>query len=339
MEKKHIALGIGGALGAALAWKFLTRPDTAEFEDAIDVIHHPDHSNFVDVDGVKVHFSRIWCVTNDPVMLLIHGFSASTFTWHTVAPLFAEAGYRVIAVDLLGHGYSGKPGWFDYTIASQARMVHRFMNRLGIGKATIVGSSYGGAVASWLTLDEPERVKELILVGAVINDRPMAHPLPKILRQPGVGDALGPFVVDSRAVVKYRIQNTLDPSNHHLINEERIDAILRPMKAADAHRALLTTLRNWDASRIERDAHLIENQTLLLWGENDLVIPKGNGEKMYDRVLNSKFIVLRDCGHLPQEEEPRLFVELILEFCKGKELAGARSIEEGSDAAEDTSAD
>ena len=340
MEKKHIALGIGGALGAAVAWKLLTREDTAEFEDALDYIHHPDHSNFVEVDGVKVHFQEFG-VTNDPVMLLIHGFSASTYTWNVVAPMFAEAGYRVIAVDLLGHGYSEKPGWFDYKVASQARMIHRFMNLLGIGKATIVASSYGGAVASWFALDEPERVDKLVLVGAVINDRPMSHPVPKVLTQPGVGDAMTPFVVDSRAFVKFRMQGNLDPSNHHLITEERIDAILRPLKAKDAHRALLTTLRNWDAERIERDAHLIEKPTLLIWGENDQVIPKGNGEKLYDRVLDSKFIVIKDCGHLPQEEEPRLFVELVLQFCKDKELKGARSIEDGNgeDAQDDQSAD
>ena len=328
MEKKHIALGIGGILGAAVAWKFLTRPDTVEFEDSIDRIHHQEHSNFVEVDGVRVHFQEFG-VANDPVMILIHGFSASTYTWNTVAPMFAKAGYRVIAIDLLGHGYSAKPGWFDYTIASQARMVLRFMNRLGIGRATVLGSSYGGAVASWLTLNDPDRVDKLVLVDAVINDRPMAHLVPKVLSQPAVGEAMGPFLIDSKVFLKYRMQNNFDVSNHHLITEERIEAVHRPMKAADAHRALLTTLRNWDASRIERDAHLIEQPTLLVWGENDVVIPKGSGEKLYDRILNSKFVVIRDCGHIPQEEEPRLFVDLVLEFLTGKELEGARSITEG----------
>ncbi|MEJ7700392.1 MAG: alpha/beta fold hydrolase [Pyrinomonadaceae bacterium] len=58
-----------------------------------------------------------------------------------------------------GFGYSDKPAWFEYSIVSQARVVERFMNRLGIGRATLVGSSYGGAVAATVALDYPEESK------------------------------------------------------------------------------------------------------------------------------------------------------------------------------------
>lgn len=315
MQKKHLALGVGGAIGAAVAWKLLTRPKTVPWDDVADQLHHTDHSNFVEIDGTKVHFQEFG-VTNDPVMILIHGYTASTYVWKTVAPKLAEQGFRVIAVDLVGFGFSGKPAWFDYSIASQARMVQRLMNRLGIGKATIVGSSYGGAVAGWLTLDNPERVQKLILVGAVTNNRPMSHTLMKIIRQPALGEAVSPFLVDSRSFLRFRMQGTLDPANHHLITNDRIDSILRPLRAADAHNALLMTARNWNANRIEDDAYLIEQPTLLIWGEGDTVIPKGNGEKLYDQILNSRFVVLKDCGHIPQEEKPELFIELVTEFCK-----------------------
>jgi pimeloyl-ACP methyl ester carboxylesterase len=315
MEKKHLALGVGGVIGAAVAWKLMTREPTVEWEDAVGEIHHPEHSNFVEIDGMKVHFQEFG-VTNDPVMLLIHGFTASTYVWKTVAPVFSEQGYRVIAVDLIGFGFSEKPAWFDYSIASQSRMILRFMNRLGIGKATLVGSSFGGAVSSWFTLDNPERVEKLVLAGSVINDRPMANPLMKIVRQPALGEAVGPFLIDSNKFLRFRQQGTLDPSNHDLITEERVRSIMRPLKAADAHHSVLTTIRNWDADRIEQDSHLIDCPTLLVWGDNDTVIPKVNGEKLYDRILNSRFVVFKNCGHVPMEEKPDLFAELVTEFCK-----------------------
>jgi pimeloyl-ACP methyl ester carboxylesterase len=190
------------------------------------------------------------------------------------------------------------------------------MDRLGIGKATFIGSSYGGAVSSWFALDYPERVEKLVLVGAVINDKPKHNALFKLLSVPGVGETLSPFLIDSQAFLKFRMQQTLDDTNRHLITQERMDSIMRPLKAADAHNSLLETAKNWDANRIEEDAHLINHPTLLIWGENDNVIPKGNGEKLYDRILNSRLVILKDCGHLPPEENPQLFTALVTEFCE-----------------------
>lgn len=317
MKKKHIALSIGGAVCGAVAVKLLTRPKAVYFEDVADYIAHSENSNFVDVDGMQVHYQEFGDPQN-PSMVLIHGYTASTYVWKTTAPALAEKGFHVIAVDLIGFGYSEKPLWFDYSIASQSRMVLRLMNRLGIGKATLVGSSYGGAVSSWLTLDNPERVEKLILVGSVINDRPMSHPLMKFVSMPAVGETVSPFLIDSKKFLEIRMRGTLHPSSHHLITEERINAVMRPLNAADAHNSLLMTVKNWDANRIEEDAHLIEQPTLLIWGDSDTVIPKGNGEKLYDRILNSRFVVLNDCGHVPMEEKPDLFTDLVIEFCKDK---------------------
>ena len=315
MNKKNIALGIGGIIGGAVAIKLLTRPETVYFEDVADQIIHSENSNFVDVDGVEIHYQEFGD-KNDPTLLLIHGYTASTYVWKTVAPEFAGRGFHVIAIDLLGFGFSEKPAWFDYSIASQSRVILRLMNRLGIGKATIIGSSYGGAVAAWFTLDNPERVEKLVMVGAVINDTPKSYLAMRLAGVPGVGQAVSPFMIDSRAFLRFRMKGTLHPANHHLITEDRIDSILRPLKAADAHNALLTTAKNWDANRIEQDAHLINQPTLLIWGEEDNVIPLENGEKLYDKIINSRLVVLKNCGHIPPEEKPEIFTEIVTEFCR-----------------------
>ncbi|HEX8639389.1 MAG TPA: alpha/beta hydrolase, partial [Pyrinomonadaceae bacterium] len=156
MNKKNVALGIGGAVGAMVAWKFLTRAGAVSWEKVADRVHHSEHSRFTEVDGATIHYQEFGDATN-PALLLIHGYTASTFAWHSVAPRFADEGFHVVAVDLLGFGYSDKPASFEYTIEAQARMITRLMNRLGIGTATLVGSSYGGAVALTVALDYPER--------------------------------------------------------------------------------------------------------------------------------------------------------------------------------------
>lgn len=308
---------VGGAAGAAIAVKMLTRAKAVVWDDVADVVVHSDRSRFVGVDGVSVHFQEFGQPA-DPTLILIHGFTASVYVWKTAAPILAARGFHVVAVDLLGFGFSDKPAWFDYSITSQGRMISRFMNRLGIGRATIVGSSYGGAVAATLALDYPERVEKLVLVDAVCNDDQKKHPILRLAAIPGIGEVITPFLVDSRAFLRYRMHGTLAPANHHLITEERINSIHRPLKAADAHHSLLATSRNWHANRIERDAHLINQPTLIIWGEEDKVIPIRDGYKLHDSILNSRLIVVKNCGHVPHEEKSEVFTELVAEFCKDK---------------------
>ncbi|HEY0427218.1 MAG TPA: alpha/beta hydrolase [Pyrinomonadaceae bacterium] len=315
MNKKNLALGVGGALGAVVAWKFLTRAGSVDWSDFAEKVHHAENSNFVEVDGATVHFQEFGDSVN-PTLLLIHGYTASTYVWKTVAPVLAGEGFHVVALDLLGFGYSDKPASFDYSIASQARVVERFMNRLGIGRASVVGSSYGGAVASVLALDYPERVEKLILADAVCNDDALAHPALRIAAVPGVGELLAPFLIDSKRFLRRRMMGTLAPENHHLITDDRIESILRPVAAADAHHSFLATARAWDACRIQEDAQYIKQPTLIIWGEKDTVIPKINGERLFDSILNSRLVVFKNCGHMPQEEKPELFTRVVSDFCR-----------------------
>lgn len=317
MNKKNLAIGLGGAVGVLIAWKLLRRANEVSWEDYADEIHHAENSNFVEVDGATVHYQEFGDQTN-PTLILIHGFTASTYVWQTVAPMLAEENFHVVGVDLLGFGFSDKPAWFEYSIASQSRMIERLMDRLGIGRAALVGSSYGGAVAATVALDYPERVEKLVLVGAVVNDEAKEGAILKLTAMRGIGEIVSPFLIDSKKFLKFRMQRTIAPVNHHLITEERIEAVRRPLRAKNAHHSILATGRNWDANRIEADAHLINQPTLLIWGEDDQVIPVRNGEKLYDSILNSRLVVLKNCGHVPPEEKPERFVELVAEFCRDK---------------------
>ena len=317
MKKSNLVLAVGGTIGSVVAWKMLMRARQVVWEDVADKIHHPENSHFAEVDGATIHYQEFGDAAN-PTLLLIHGYTSSTYVWRTVAPLLADAQFHVVAVDLLGFGYSDKPASFNYTIASQARMVERLMNRLGIGRATLVGSSYGGAVASTIALDYAERVEKLVLISSVCNDEVKQNPLLRLASIPGVGEVLTPFYLDSKTFSKLRMKGTFAPANHNLITDERIESVTRPLMAKDAHHSVLASARNWDANRIQDDAHLINQSTLLVWGEFDRVIPMHNGERLFNSILNSRLVILKDCGHIPQEEKPERFVELITEFCRDK---------------------
>jgi pimeloyl-ACP methyl ester carboxylesterase len=314
MKKRDIALAAVGVAAGVVAVKMLTRAATVDFDSVRELVPHSDRSHFVHVDGMRIHYQEFGDAPAPPV-ILIHGYTASTASWRHSAPRIAEVGFRVLAVDLVGFGYSDKPGHFEYTIDAQARMVTRFMDRLGIGVATLVGCSYGGAIAATIALDSPERVDKLVLVDAVINDDLKAHPILRLASVPGIGEIVTPFLADSRAMLRHRSHGTLAPANRHLITDERIDAIRRPLHAADGHHSLLATSRNWHAERITRDAHLVPHPTLIVWGEEDKVIPIRDGYTLRDSIPGSRLMVIKDCGHVPQEELPSTFSKIVAEFC------------------------
>ena len=311
MKKRY---WIAGATTLAIAGKLLLRPRDADWHKCRDVVFHSECSRFIDVDGVRVHYQEAGD-KHAPALVLIHGFASSTLVWSKVFLKLAEAGYRVIALDMLGYGYSAKPRNGEYTIAGQARLLTGLLDALGIPRAIFVGSSYGGAVAATCALDYPDRVERLILVGTVNNNRPLAFTLMRVFGSPFFGDVVSPLLIGSRRLLRRRMKQVYD-RHAWVLDERRVDARHLPLRAAGTQRAIIRTVRGWDAERISRDAHLITQPTLLVWGENDREIPLADGERLHDEIAGSRLIVFLECGHLPHEEFPEAFTNVVIDFCK-----------------------
>ena len=309
MKKRY---WIAGATTLVIAGKLLLRPREADWHKCRDVVFHSECSRFIDVDGVRVHYQEAGD-ERAPALVLIHGFASSTLVWSKVFLNLAEAGYRVIALDMLGYGYSAKPRNGEYTIPGQAKLLTCLLDRLGIPRALFVGSSYGGAVAATCALDYPERVEKLILVGPVNNNRPLAFTLMRFFGSPLLGDVVSPLLIGSRRLLRRRMKQVYD-RHAWVLDERRVDARHLPLRAASTQRAIIRTVRGWDAERISRDAHLIRQPTLLLWGENDREIPLADGERLHAEIPGSRLIVFLNCGHLPHEEYPEAFTEVVTGF-------------------------
>ena len=318
MKKRYLLAGFSGLATAAIVTKLLTRPRDVDLEENRNRIYHVEHSRVMEVDGLRVHYQEAGNPTA-PVMLLLHGFLSSTFVWSQVFLEFAAAGFRVIAPDLIGYGYSAKPADFRYTIEEQARVIARFIERLDCEKVILIGSSYGGAIAATVALNRPDLIAKLVMVGAVSNNEPKRYLMMRLVRTPLVGDVVSPLLAGSRRLLRARMKRIYERHNVAL-DEFRVDARFMPLRAAGTHRAIIRTVRNWDAERIRRDAHLIGHPTLLLWGDNDPDIPLSDGKELERLIKNSRLVVFRDCGHHPQEEYPEAFREVVLDFCD--EVAG-----------------
>jgi pimeloyl-ACP methyl ester carboxylesterase len=311
MKKRY---WIAGALTLGVAAKLLSRPRDADWNRNRHVIFHSDHSRFADVDGVRVHYQEAG-EPPAPALVLIHGFASSTLVWSKVFLRLAAAGFRVIAIDMLGCGYSGKPRNGQYTIDGQANLLMGLLDRLNIKRATLLGSSYGGAVAATCALDYPQRVEKLVLVGTVNNNRPLDYKLMRMFSSPVFGDVVSPLLIGSRRLLRRRMKRIYD-RHEWVLDERRVDARHLPLRASGTQRAIIRTVRGWDAERISHEAHLIKQPTLLLWGENDSEIPLADGERLHEQIPGSRLIVFLKCGHIPHEEYPEEFTNVVADFCK-----------------------
>lgn len=313
MKKRYWIAGISALAASGVAAKLLLRPRDVEWEKHREIIFHADHSHFVEVDGVPVHYQEAGDI-NSPPMVLIHGFATSNLVWSKVLLALAAAGFRVIAPDLPGYGYSGKPHEFDYTITSQAAMVVSLLKQLGIERTVLVGSSYGGAVAATIALDHPTLVEKLLLVGAVTNNKPTRYMLMRLFGSPVIGDILSPLLAGSLTLLRRRMKRVYDRHSWEL-DERRVQARHLPLRTRGTHRAIIRTVRRWDADRVSRDAHLISQPSLVMWGENDREVPLRDGERIHQAIPNSRLIIFRECGHIPHEEYPERFTEVVTDFC------------------------
>jgi len=139
--------------------------------------------------------------------------------------------------------------------------------------------------------------------------------LMRLFGSPVIGDILSPLVVGSRRLLRMRMKRVYDRHSWPM-DERRVQARHLPLATRGTHRAIIRTVRRWDAERISRDAHLITRPTLVLWGDRDREVPLADGYRLKEEIPNARLKVFEACGHLPHEEYPEEFVEVVSGFLR-----------------------
>lgn len=146
---------------AGACWALLYRPDLSP--RSLEREYADDASRFTQFDGLRLHYREEG--QGDP-MVLLHGLTANLFVWDAWAQRLSEH-FRVIRLDLPGHGLTGPDPKERYGWPQVADLVVRFLDQLGVGRATLVGNSFGGAIAWQIAARHPQRVDRLVLVAPV----------------------------------------------------------------------------------------------------------------------------------------------------------------------------
>lgn len=252
-----------------------------------------------------------------PNVLLIHGMAGSSRTWKDVTDIMV-ADHTIIAPDLLGHGESAKP-MGDYSLGAFASGLRDLLGLLGVERTTVVGQSLGGGVAMQLAYQHPELVERLVLVCSGGLGREVNWML-RLLSLPGselVMPILFPRFLRDRGNDLNRFLHDQGIRAPHLGEMWRAYASL---SGAENRGAFLRTVRGvidpggQAVSALDRIYLASGLPTLIIWGDQDPIIPIEHGYAAFERIEGSRMEIMEGCGHFPHVEDPKRFVEIVSEF-------------------------
>ncbi len=311
--KLLLTLILIAAIALTIFW--FARPADLSFAELRAEVPNSAYSHFADIDGVRLHYQDMG--TGTP-LVLIHGLSSSTYSWKDLFEPLAK-NYRVIAVDLKGFGFSAKPDG-DYTRRAQAVLVAHLLDFLKIDRTWLAGNSMGGEVALNFALQNPQRVAGLILIdSAGVRVAGGDSVTPGFARFPFVGPVLAALALTSDRLVRRGLEKSF--YDRTKVTEERVAAYYRPLKTRGGQLASLRARAQWELFRIEPDLNRINSPTLIIWGEEDALIPLEAGRKMNSLIKGSKLVILERCGHVPQEELPERVLDEMTKFMTAPDQA------------------
>jgi pimeloyl-ACP methyl ester carboxylesterase len=272
----------------------------------------PAHLNRATIDGAELNYVDIGSGHERP-LVFVHGLGGQWQNWLENVPRAAQD-RRVIVPDLPGFGLSPMPNW-EITISAYGRVVEGLCEHLGLGRVDMVGNSMGGFIASEVAIQFPERIDRLVLVSAA-----------------GISSA---GVAQAPVLLIGRIAAAI--TTHSVADQRRISA--RP---GARHAAMALVCRN--AGALKGDlvyegfvkgagkpgfvdalkANLtydfrerlpeISRPTLIVWGENDSILPVRDAHEFERLIDDSRKVVMRETGHVPMAERPQAFNDLLLDF-------------------------
>jgi pimeloyl-ACP methyl ester carboxylesterase len=311
-----VVLAIFGlvAIVAVGGYFALKRPDIAY--ETLAARYESAASRYADLPGgIRMHYRDEGSPSAPPV-LLIHGFSASLHTWEPWVERLTDE-YRVISIDLPGHGLTRAPAGYQASIEAFRDIVHTFARQHNLTNFALAGSSMGGNVAWEYALSYPEQVDGLILVDASgwEDTRAEASEEPtvfKLLRNPVLGPLLS--ALDNTRLIRQGLEASFaDPS---LVDDFMVRRYA-DMSRAPGHRDILLQMtlgfRARNYATPERLASL-DMPVLILSGDTDRLVPPEHAQQFHAAISGSQLVMFEATGHIPQEERPDESAEAARDF-------------------------
>ncbi|XP_064338561.1 bifunctional epoxide hydrolase 2 isoform X2 [Camelus dromedarius] len=295
--------------------------------------------------GVRLHFVELG---SGPAVCLCHGFPESWFSWRYQIPALAQAGFRVLAVDMKGYGESSSPAEIEeYSMEVLCKDMATFLDKLGISQAVFIGHDWGGALVWNMALFYPERVRAVaslntpfrpanpkLSVMELIKANPV-YDYQLYFQEPGVAEAeleqnlnrtFRSFfrthdetfltVNKVREVGGLFMNTPEEPSLSRMVTEGDIQFYVQQFKKS-GFRGPLNWYRNmernwqWGCKALGRKILI---PALMVTAEKDFVLVPELSKHMEDWIPHLKRGHINDCGHWTQTEKPTELNRILIEW-------------------------
>lgn len=308
-------------------------------KEMVDAKYTNEASRFLVMpNGARVHYRDEGNPNGQPVVL-IHGSNASLHTWEPWVTLIGNQ-YRLITLDLPGHGLTGRVPDDDYSSAAFINTVSAVVDKLGVEAFVLGGNSMGGGVTWQYALAHPDRVQALLLIDA--SGLPAWWQDREAAAEPEDGEAReAPLAFQLLGQPWFRsIARYLDPfmlveqglrsayNNSPVVNEALVTRYYELSLREGTRDATMKrfggfnrgTGQNYDLSRITQP-------TLIMWGAQDALIPVQTAERFQAAIPGSTVVIYEDLGHIPMEEDPARSAADVVAFLTAAGLGPAPAVE------------
>jgi pimeloyl-ACP methyl ester carboxylesterase len=241
-------------------------------------------------------------------MVMLHGFSAALDWWDAIAPALA-ANHQLVRIDLIGHGGTAAPA-SGYSIETQAQLVAGVIDRLKLGKVTVIAHSMGGEVASALLIARPELVDRMVMIDTPSEPSVSFDPVTSAYLIPVVGELLSHLRSD--AAIRKGLAQGFAPGFQ--VPERFV---------ADVWQLTYTAFKSAtdESHAYQREKPLYQRLAalktlppfLVIFGADDTLVPARTA-KLFEQVPGIRLAFVEGAGHSPMVEKPARTLELIRLF-------------------------
>jgi magnesium chelatase accessory protein len=272
-------------------------------------------SRFVTAAGLRWHVQ----VSPDraETVLLVHGTGASTHSWRGLAPLLA-AKYRVVSVDLPGHGFTSSLPSGAASLPGIAHKLDELLQSLGIAPGWAVGHSAGAAIITRMALDGRTPLRALASINGALLPLPgwsgaVFPPVAKFLAANALASRFFAWRANDPAAVRRLVAST-----GSALDRTGLDLYGR-LIGSPAHVAgTLQMMAAWDLEELQRDLSRLDLPLLLLAGQQDRTVAPAEAERVRKFVPAARIESLPGLGHLAHEEKPELVAAVLESFAASR---------------------
>lgn len=262
-------------------------------------------SKFSEVLGTSIHYK---IEGKGDTLVLIHGTAASLHTWDQLTNILKDE-YTIVRFDLPAFGVTGPSKDRNYKIESYVNHVDGLLENLGIDQFHLLGNSLGGRISWNYTLEHPEKVEKLVLLdasGYPFEDAPLVIKLANIPILSNILKKCTPsFFIKKNLLEVYE--------KDELVSEEIVQRYYDLSRREGNRQAFIDRAQMVYEDKSELIKN-IDHETLIIWGEHDLWTPIEFAYQFDKDIPNSELKIIKNSGHIPMEEDPKLTAKLIEEF-------------------------